>query len=176
MATTVKRWVIVGFVASAATVVIVACGGSPPSAISSASSAGGAAANSSASAAAAELVAASAYSTAFNAMVTAVNAQIAEQNKASTDPTGAAAAINAQISARQTFDTAVQAITFPPADAADVQAVLSADAALENVMGTLAANTDNISNYNAIFNTVTPAQSALTAADASLSGELGLSG
>jgi hypothetical protein len=104
----------------------------------------------------------------------AVNADIPAQNKAGTDPTGATTAINDEASARQTFDTAVQAITFPASDQADAQTVLSADASLEGVLGTLAVNTNDISNYNAIFDTVTPAQSAFTAADNALSNELGL--
>jgi hypothetical protein len=99
---------------------------------------------------------------------------IPKQNKASTDPAGATAAINDMVSLRQTFDTAVAAITFPDADKSDAQAVLSADASLESALGTLAANTDNIPNYNSIFPTTLSAQSAFTAADAALSRDLGL--
>jgi hypothetical protein len=119
--------------------------------------------------------ASAAYAAAFNIMNSAVNADIPKQNKAATDPTGAAAAISDEVSARQTFDSSVSAITFPTADAADVQAVISADAALENALGTLSANTDNIPNYNSIFPTVTTAEGSFTAADAALSGKLGLS-
>ena len=83
--------------------------------------------------------AATAYASAFNTMIDAVNVDVPKQNKVGTDPTGAAAAINDEVTVRQTFDTAVSAITFPSSDQADAQAVLSADAALEGaVLGTLA--------------------------------------
>jgi hypothetical protein len=118
--------------------------------------------------------ASSAYAAAYNTMNSGVNADIPKQNKASTDPAGATAAINDMVSLRQTFDTAVAAITFPDADKSDAQAVLSADASLESALGTLAANTDNIPNYNSIFPTTLSAQSAFTAADAALSRDLGL--
>ncbi len=148
------------------------CGGT--SAPVSSSSNG--AASSSAPTPTADLTAAasSAYLTAYNTMNQAVNVDIPRQNTASTDPTGAAAAINDMASLRQTFDTAVAVITFPNADASDVHAVLNADASLESTLGTLAANTDNITNYNSIFSTMLSAQSAFTAADAALSRDLSL--
>jgi hypothetical protein len=120
------------------------------------------------------VAASSDYETAFNAMIATVNAEIPIQNTAQAHPENAATAITAEVTAYQTFDTAVQAITFPTPDQADAQAVLNADASLESVLGTLSVNTDNISNYNAIFDTVTPAQSASTAADNALGNELGL--
>ncbi len=105
-------------------------------------------------------------------MIAAVNQDIPNQN--STDPTVSAAAINDEVTTRQTFDTSVSAITFPAADQADAQAVINADAALEADLGTLAANTNDVSNYNSIFTTVLSAQSTFTSADAGLSSELGL--
>jgi hypothetical protein len=107
-------------------------------------------------------------------MIDAVNADIPAQNQASTDPTGAATAINNEVSARQAFDTSVSAISFPSADTADAQAVLSSDAALEDALGTLAANTNDIANYNSVFTTVTTADDTFTAANAALSRNLGL--
>ena len=167
-----RRWAILGS-ATFAIVGAAGCGSATPSGGSTTITSGsGSTSNSSAAATAA--AAGAAYVTAFNTMNDAVNADIPAQNKAGTDPTGATTAINDEASARQTFDTAVQAITFPASDQADAQAVLSADASLESVLGTLAANTNDIGNYNSIFDTVTPAQSAFTAADNALSNELGL--
>ena len=114
------------------------------------------------------------YVSAFNTMNTASNDGITKQNTINSDPAGATAGINEQISARQAFDTAVTAIVFPSAAQSDAQQVLSADAALEQALGTLAVNTDNIANFNSVFATVTPAQNVFTSANAALSNDLGL--
>lgn len=113
-----------------------------------------------------------AYQTAFNTMNTAFNADIPAQN--GSDPTAMAAAINNEVTVMQTFDTAVQAIQFPTGDQADVQTLLNADTALEGALGTLAANTNSTANYNAIFDTVQPDQTAATAAQHALARDLGL--
>jgi hypothetical protein len=105
-------------------------------------------------------------------MIDAVNADIPGQN--SSDSGTSAAAINNEVTARQTFDTAVQAISFPSSAQSDAQSVLNTDAALEQVLGTLAANTGDVANYNSIFATVQPADSAFTAANAALESDLGL--
>lgn len=119
--------------------------------------------------------ASTAYATAFNTMIDAVNADIPGQNAASTNPAGATTAINNEVTARQTFDTAVQAISFPSSAQSDAQSVLNTDAALEQALGTLAVNTGDIGNYNSVFDTVTPADNAFTAANAALESDLGLS-
>ena len=119
-------------------------------------------------------VAGTQYVAAFNKMNTAFNAQIPAQNRASTDPSGATTAINAEIRAQRTFDSTVQDIAFPTSDQADARGVLTADAALESAEGTLSVNTDDIANYNSVFDTVTPVQNAFDAANTALSNDLGL--
>jgi hypothetical protein len=118
--------------------------------------------------------AAAAYVSAYNSMIGAENPEITAQNADGSDPTAQSNDINSRITTRQTFDTAVQAITFPNADQADAQKVISADAALENALGQLSANTDDAGNYNSIFATVTTAEAQFAAADAALSSDLGL--
>jgi hypothetical protein len=117
-------------------------------------------------------VASTQYLAAFNKMTTAYNAQVPAQN--GTDPGAVTAAINAEIRAQQAFDSTVQGITFPTSDEADAQAVLTADAALESAEGTLSVNTDNVDNYNSVFDTVTPARNASNAANTTLGNDLGL--
>ncbi len=116
--------------------------------------------------------AAQAYLNAYNKMIDAENPLIAEQN--SGVPTTVADGINGRILVRDTFDQAVQAITFPVGASADAQKVLSADAALKDALGTLAANVDDTSNYNAVFSNVTSAESNFASANAALSNDLGL--
>lgn len=116
--------------------------------------------------------ASAAYADAFNTMNTAEAADIPKEN--STDPSVSTAGINEGVTLRETFDTAVGAIQFPESMKADVQAVLSADASLESLLGELGANTDNIQNYNSIFTTMTSGEAAFKAADAALSRDLGL--
>lgn len=101
-----------------------------------------------------------------------VNKDIPAQNGG--NPTAMTKAINNQVSARQRFDTKVAAITFPTSAQADARNVITTDAALESTLGTLAVNTADTSNYNAVFATVTPADNAFTAADTALSSDLGL--
>ena len=122
----------------------------------------------------ADLTAAAAqdYLNAYNKMIDAENPLITEQN--SGVPTTVANGINGRILVRDTFDQAVQAITFPANASADAQKVLSADAALKDALGTLAANVDDTSNYNTVFSNVTSAESTFASADAALSNDLGL--
>lgn len=135
---------------------------------SSSSSSTGAASSASAS------TAANQYVSAYNTMNNAVNADVAKQNTDGSNPTALTAVIDDQIAARHTFDTAVAAITFPAADGADVKSLIAADVALENDLGTLAANTTDTANYNSVFATVTSAQGAFAAAATTLENDLGL--
>jgi hypothetical protein len=113
-----------------------------------------------------------AYLTAFNTMSSGLNADIPAQN--GSDPTAATTAINNEVTVLQTFDSAIQAIQFPSSDQTDVQTVLTADTALETALGTLAVNTGDVTNYNAIFDTVQPDQTAATAAQDALGRDVGL--
>ena len=119
-------------------------------------------------------VAATTYSADFNILNLAVNAQIPIENAVGSDPVAAAGAFKAEITYRTEFDKGVRAIAFPAAVQAAVQQLLAADAALEAVQGTLSVNTDNIDNYNAVFDTVTPAHAAFAAANTTLGNALGL--
>jgi hypothetical protein len=56
---------------------------------------------------------------------------------------------------------------------ADISSVLSADAAVENALGTLAANTDSLSNYNSLFTSFQAAQSTFVSADSAVARDLG---
>jgi len=119
-------------------------------------------------------IAGNAYVAAFNTMNNVANAQLSAENGVTSDPSASSAAWNAQIAARQAFDSAVENIRFPSADEADAKQVIATDTALESAEGTLAANTDNVVNYNSIFTTVTSAENAFAAADKALSNDLGL--
>jgi hypothetical protein len=118
--------------------------------------------------------AAAAYVSAYNSMSGAESPEISAQNADASDPTTQTNDINSRIATRQTFDTAVESITFPSAAQADAQKVISADAALEDALGQLSANTDDVGNYNSIFATVTTAEAQFAAADAALSSDLGV--
>jgi len=118
--------------------------------------------------------AAAAYVSAYNSMIGAEDPEISAQNADGSDPTAQSNDINSRITTRQTFDTAVQAITFPSAAQADAQKEISADAALEDALGQLSANTGDVGNYNSIFDTVTTAEAQFAAADAALSSDLGV--
>lgn len=118
------------------------------------------------------ITAANAYSTAFNAMETADAPNIAKEN--SSVSATSASGINGLVTDHQDFDTAIQSITFPSAGQADVKTVLSADSAYESSLQTLAANVGDVANYNAVFDTVVPLQSAFNSAAAALATELGL--
>jgi hypothetical protein len=107
-----------------------------------------------------------------NKMIDADNANLANFNSqaAATETAG----INATIQDHQTFDSALSAISFPSADGAAVTAVLSADAAYESSLGTLAVNTGDVTNYNSVFDTMVPLQSAFEAALTTLDGDFGI--
>jgi hypothetical protein len=113
-----------------------------------------------------------AYVAAFNVMTTAVNAGIAQQN--SGDPATSAGGINAEVAAYKAFDAALANLRLPGSARTDAQKLLNVDAALEQVLGTLALNTGNVDNYNQIFNTVTPAETAVTSAQTALNNDLGV--
>ena len=116
--------------------------------------------------------AANTYSAVFNQMIGKTNALLPRVNSpvAATETAG----WNATVAAQRVFDARVQSIKFPASLQSDADAVVSADIAAESIEGTLAFNTDNVSNYNSIFNTLTPARAAFEAADATLSHKLGL--
>jgi hypothetical protein len=120
-----------------------------------------------------EAVASSAYEGAYNTMQSGLNADVAGQN--SSDPTTSENAINDEVTVLQAFDSAVENIQFPAEDQSDAQTVLNDDAAWENGLGTLAVNTDNTDNYNQVFDTVQPEQTAAQAAQVALARDLGLS-
>jgi hypothetical protein len=85
------------------------------------------------------------------------------------------AAINQRVAIRLAFDRAVRAMTFPVNATTDVRAVLSSDAVLEAVLATLAADTDDVADYDTISVAVAPAEAAVLAANRALSAHLGLS-
>ena len=118
--------------------------------------------------------ASAAYVSAYNAMVNAENPEITAQNADGGNPTALTTDLNNRISTRQTFDTAVQQITFPSSAQSDAQQVIAADAALENALGQLSANTNDTSNYNSVFASVTTAENQFAAADSALSTDLGV--
>jgi hypothetical protein len=105
-------------------------------------------------------------------MIKADNAAIAEEN--SSDPSTSTAGWNARLAARQTYDKAVQGINFPSSFASDAQGVDSADVALESIMGTISVNTNDVTNYNALFAQEQTAEAAFQSAQSKLSNDLGL--
>lgn len=109
--------------------------------------------------------------TAYNTMIAAVNPGVAQQN--SGDPATETSGINAEVAGYQAFDSALQAISWPSNAQSDAQAVLNADSALENALSTLALNTGNVSNYNQVFDTVTPAENTQVAAIKALANDVG---
>jgi hypothetical protein len=118
--------------------------------------------------------AAAAYISAYNAMVNAENPEITAENADGNNSAALTADINNRIATRQTFDTAMQSITFPSSAQSDAQQVTAADAALETALNQLAANTDDTTNYNSVFATVSTAETQFSAADATLSSDLGV--
>jgi len=121
--------------------------------------------------------AARAFGTAYNTLAAQVASDSTQLNTAEQtdgDPTAATAAINTQIAHLTAFDATMRSIEFPVAYQADARAVLSANAAFENGLSNLAANTDSISNYNATLVTVTPLKAAFVAAANTLASDLGL--
>jgi hypothetical protein len=125
------------------------------------------------SAASLQTKAENAYLAVFNQMIGRTNALVAQDN--SQDPATATAGWKATVSDQKAFDRRVQQIKFPPPLQLDADSVVSADIELETIEGTLAINTDSVSNYNSIFDTLTPAQAAFNAANATLTHKLGLS-
>jgi len=113
-----------------------------------------------------------AYLAVFNQMIGRTNALVANEN--SSDPATATAGWKAAVTDQKAFDRRVQQIKFPSSLQLDADNVVSADIELETIEGTLAINTDSVSNYNSIFDTLTPAQAAFNAANATLTHKLGL--
>lgn len=128
--------------------------------------------NSGNSDAAVTAAASAAYIKAYNTMLPALNAGISNQN--SSDSSTQTAGINAEIAAYQTFSSAINSITFPTSAQTDAQHVLSAEASLVTVLGTLSVNTGNTGNYNQVFDTVTPALTAFTSACTALQNDIGV--
>lgn len=115
--------------------------------------------------------------TAGNQMISADNTNLANFNALTTaggSPATATAGINATIQDHQTFDAAINGISFPAADSADGNSVLNADSAYENDLATLAVNTNDVGNYNSVFDTVLPLQSAFQAALTTLDSDFGI--
>jgi hypothetical protein len=109
-------------------------------------------------------------------MASADNVLIGQQNaKGIGDPT-LATTINARAALRSTFDTSVQALDASPFPKAttDIATALNADASVESALGLLAANTDNVTNYNSTFDSVTSANATFIAANAAVQRDLGL--
>lgn len=116
--------------------------------------------------------ASSTYLAVYNQRIGRTNALVANTN--SQDPATATAGWNATVTDQKAFDRRVQAIKFPVSLQLVADNVVSADIELETIEGTLAVNTDSVSNYNSIFNTLTPAQATFNAANATLTHKLGL--
>jgi hypothetical protein len=85
-------------------------------------------------------------------MIATLNALLPKEN--SQVPSAATAGWNADIAARVAMDSRLQAINFPGSLQSDVDALVAADVAVESIEGTLAVNTDSVTNYNSIFNTL----------------------
>ncbi|GAC1338649.1 MAG: hypothetical protein NVSMB29_04760 [Candidatus Dormibacteria bacterium] len=115
------------------------------------------------------------YLRAFNALIAAEDPLIAQQNGQSA---GAALGqtLNARVALRQQFDAAVAAIDAAslPNIAQDLHGVLVADAALEDALGALAANSDNAGTYTSLFPRYTAAGEQFSAATALATRDLGL--
>lgn len=109
---------------------------------------------------------------AINKMINADNANLAAFN--SSTPATATAGINATIADHQALDSTLQGIAVPASDQSDVSNLLKADAAYENALATLAVNTDSVANYNSVFNTVVPLQSAFQAALSAVGTDFGI--
>lgn len=105
-------------------------------------------------------------------MYTAFDKGIHEQN--SSNPAMETAGINAEISAINRFDNHIQNIKFPSSDRNAVNKVLAVDAVLTALDGTLALNTNDVTNYNSLFNGVVAAQANSTVAIDSLAKKLGM--
>jgi hypothetical protein len=101
----------------------------------------------------------------YNANLASVNSGV---------PASETAGWNAILQGQQAFDTTIEGINFPARDAADVNAVLAADTAYENAIGTLAVNTDDVDNYNSVFDLMESAQSAFQAALTTLDSDFGM--
>jgi hypothetical protein len=92
----------------------------------------------------------------------------------SSDPTTSTDGINGIVLDHDTFDGTIQALSFPAADKTDARGTLNADAAYEAAMQTLALNTNDVDNYNGVFDTTIPLQSAFQSAVQALGGDLGI--
>jgi hypothetical protein len=115
----------------------------------------------------------STYISAYNTMISADNPDIVSQN--SHVPTTSQQGINDRITVHQAFDAAMTAISFPSADQSDALAVIAADGALENALGNLAVNVNNVENYNsAFFSGVSTADNNFASAIAALNSVLGV--
>jgi hypothetical protein len=101
----------------------------------------------------------------YNANLASVNSGV---------PATVTAGWNAIDQGQQAFDTTIEGINFPKADAVAVNGVLAADTAYENAIGTLAVNTDDTDNYNALFDAMLPLESAFDSAQATLGDDFGL--
>jgi hypothetical protein len=106
-------------------------------------------------------------------MSQADNADIAKQN--SQDEAISIASIYDRVSVHRTFDQMLQSISFPSAAAADARTVINADAALEDALGKLAANRNDVNSYSSIFGTVVSLQTAFIGALTALAHDLGMS-
>lgn len=117
--------------------------------------------------------AANSYLSAWNTLIASEKAASNEWNGGA-DAASATAGINADIAADQAFATAVGQITFPSNDQSDATKVLSANTALETTLSALASVTGNPAVFNQEYPQYTAAFTALSAANATLSSDLGL--
>jgi hypothetical protein len=106
-------------------------------------------------------------------MFRADNADIANQN--SPDEATSIASVDNRVIVHQTFDQMLNSISFPSTAAADARAVINADAALEEALGTFAMNRNDVNAYNSIFQTIVTLQTAFIGALSALAHDLGVS-
>lgn len=116
--------------------------------------------------------AANAYFVRYNQWVDASNAAVPKEN--SSIPATAAAGWNQSVAASRRFDNLLGKIKFPSNLQHYAEAIVSTDGAMEDVEGTLSANTDSVDNYNQVFDTLTPVRAAFMAATKTLCTKLGL--
>lgn len=105
-------------------------------------------------------------------MVNEFNQGVKEQN--SSNPPTTEAGIKLEIKAINSFNSKLGSIHYPSSDKEALNKVLNSDSVLASLDGTLAINTENVSNYNSLFPGVETAQANSTAAIAALAHKLGL--
>jgi hypothetical protein len=117
------------------------------------------------------------YMAAYNTLTAAYNVDVAKQNRNNIGSQQLIDAVNQEATDHATFDAAIQALdtTGLSTVAADITAVVAADANLESAEGSLALNSGNLSNFNAGFAIVQTAIGGFSAANTTAATALGLS-